>query len=669
MRFRYLLDNLIVDEPMGWDQLSKVIKRDKNQGSILVTQDADLSFIGTGYDYLFDKLVNDGFCSSIDCKIQITTDGGNIWTNYYEGIIYISSVEFDRKNNIAKTKVFDNSYNSKIDNNKSIGAFLYGERSKNDVAITPIPYQTIEYFKVTTGAYIAQDFSGGSTHTGAAYKPFDAMKFLIEFMSDGELTFSSSVFDTGGEYEGYLLTHGRAIELADQSLTDSLGNPIPPCTESVWKEYWDKVSWETLFKEYRNRFNLCFAVDKSTTPISIRVEKESYFRDNNILFSALYIDELKTKVDESKLYSKVGFGQGGSQDAQGTSFPFNIDFVGFKTEEFQVVGTCNVDSSLSLQTGFNSNSNDIEYLLTNGVIDTADWDRQIFIVQCTYDTGINWKADEFQILGPPFWYYNSGITNSSISSRFLGAIPNSIASYIQPLDVEFTARHYPTSIFYYAAALSSTVITFTDVISNPSGAYDGSQYFVCPRTGIFTFAFDYYGNQYTSLLGYFRIERYDATLSTLLSYVYLDQIPTTPANPSHFRQYTGSLIANAGDKIGVFIANPNTLAMINISILSGTYSGLTRDTIFSCTSSSLTGGNYQYHNPEDISIYKNEFTYPLSVSDMDTIVANVKGLIEFSTDGGITKEYGWIESIKQDVKTGLGQFVLTSSKKLNRDGH
>ena len=669
MRFRYLLDNLIVDEPMGWDQLSKVIKRDKNQGSILVTQDADLSFIGTGYDYLFDKLVNDGFCSSIDCKIQITTDGGNIWTNYYEGIIYISSVEFDRKNNIAKTKVFDNSYNSKIDNNKSIGAFLYGERSKNDKAITPIPYQTIEYFTVTTGAYITQDFSGGSTHTGAAYKPFDAMKFLIEFMSDGELTFSSSVFDTGGEYEGYLLTHGRAIELADQSLTDSLGNPIPPCTEAVWKEYWDKVSWEILFKEYRNRFNLAFAVDKTTTPISIRVEKESYFRENNILFSALNIDELKTKVDESKLYSKVEIAQSGTQNLQGTTFPFNADIVGFKSEEFPVIGTCNIDSSLSLQTGFNSNSNDIEYLLTNGVIDTEDWDRQIFIVQCTYDTGINWKADKGSWLGSLGFFYNELINNSNILSRFVGSVPNSLSQYVSSSNL-FRASRTP-GIGTLFPLISNEPVQFDDDFSGDNfdinnnygnGTIQGNPVSALNSRCSFPFnAVSTFSVFIETIIGALpgnvtvTIKRYDS-LNVLLSFT--QKIISFPS---------GLNVNNYFNLIPIY-SEPTDYLTCDITFGNNIQPDTSGKMFWECKSTGFDG-IVQDYNPEDISIYKNEFTYPLSVSEMDAIASNVKGLIEFSTDGGITKEYGWIESIKQDVKTGLGQFVLTSSKKLNRDGH
>jgi hypothetical protein len=54
---------------------------------------------------------------------------------------------------------------------------------------------------------------------------------------------------------------------------------------------------------------------------------------------------------------------------------------------------------------------------------------------------------------------------------------------------------------------------------------------------------------------------------------------------------------------------------------------------------------------------------------METIAANPKGLIEYSRDGGYTKEYGWIDTIKHSPKTGQAQIVLTSTKNLNVNGH
>ena len=668
MQLRCLLDTIEVEEPIGLNQIGKVVKRDRTEGSILVTQDAEVTFVGDGFDYLYNLLRNSGFCVRASCTVQITIDGGSTWTNYYEGLIPISAVEFDLKRNLAKTKIFDNSYNSKIDNSKSIGAFLYGERSRNDVAITPIPYQTIQYFSVTTGTYITQTFNGG--YEGAAYRPFDVMRFLIEFMTDGEIGFASSVFDTGGEYEGYLLTHGRAIQLADQSLGCPSDCP-PACTETVWREFWDKVDWAKLFKEYRNRFNLAFAVDYSTSPITLRVEKESYFRENGVLFSAFNVDEMKVMIDEAQLYSKMSFGQGGTENEQGTHFPFNVEFIGFKDEEFQVVGTCNIDSGLDIKTDFITNTNDVEYLVVNGVIGTEDWDREIFIIDCEYDSGINWKAKQSQFMGNSYWFYNESLTNASIAQRFLGAVPNSIASFIEDVDVRFLARHNPGTGNYAIAANSSTFITFGSEVYDPSNSYDGSQFFVPPRAGIFTFKFEHFGNIASGNLGdiaYFRIERYDSTFTTLLGYTYLDVVPNTAAWPPHFNTYTGSIAANSGDKICISVANPNIFP-VYIDMLSGAYGGITRDTTFSCIASSLTQGEYQFYDPENIPIYKNIFSYPMSVREMDAITSNPKGLIEFSRDGGYTKEYGWIDTIKHTPSTGIAQITLTSTKNLNKNGH
>jgi len=666
MQLRCLLDSIQVEEPIGLSQISKVVKRDKSEGSILVTQDAEVTFVGDGFDYLYNLLRNDGFCVRASCIVQITIDGGSTWTNYYEGLIPISAVEFDLKRNLAKTKIFDNSYNSKIDNSKSIGAFLYWERSRNNVAITPIPYQTIQYFSVTTGAYITQTFNGG--YEGAAYRPFDVMRFLIEFMTDGEMGFSSSVFDTGGEYEGLLLTHGRAIELADQSLGCPSDCP-PACTQSVWEEFWDKVDWETLFKEYRNRFNLAFAVDYSTSPISLRVEKESYFKENGILFSALNVDELKLKIDESQLYANVEFGQGGTVNEQGTTFPYYVTLLGFGEEKHNILGNCNIDGSLNLQTKFFTNSNDVQYLLENGVIGTEDWDRSIFIIQCDYDSGINWKANKGTWLGTLGYFYNELMNNANIIQRFVGFVPNSIVQFIGTGNL-FQASRTP-GIGTLNPLVSNEPVQFDDDYTPPNfdsnnnygnGTPQGTPVSAINSRCSFPFkAVSTHRIYIETIAGgsagnvTVTVKRYDAA-NVLLSYT---QKIISFSSGLHVNNYF--------DLVPIY-TDPTDYLTVDITFGINMQPDTDGKMYWACVSTGFEG-ELSVFDPEDISIYKNDFAYPMSVREMDVITRNPKGLIEFSRDGGVNKEYGWIDTIKHSPSTGIAQITLTSTKNLNKNGH
>ncbi|MBK9526715.1 MAG: hypothetical protein IPO39_18875 [Bacteroidetes bacterium] len=313
MIYRALLDGVVRDEPQGWDTLIDSFKRDYNLRGIVSTKDGQFVFQGDGYRYLNDLALNSSGTSKVDLIIERSDDDGNSFIEDYKGTIFIADCEFNEGTREARCKIQDDSYYARINNNKSIGVFLYGSRSKNNVAITPCTVYTIKYFTVTTGAYITQTFNGG--YTGAAFKSFDVLRYMIEWMTDKNVGFASSIFDTGGELENWMVTHGRAIQLADQAAPGSA-----PCDQTVWETNWDKVKWDDVFKNHSNRFNLWWTIEYTTGVPVFRLEKESYFRATDTVHYAFDVDTIKTKINSALFYAKVQFGQGEMLEEQGTNF-------------------------------------------------------------------------------------------------------------------------------------------------------------------------------------------------------------------------------------------------------------------------------------------------------------------------------------------------------------
>jgi hypothetical protein len=659
MIYRAILDGTVMDEPQGWESITTTMKRDYNIKGIVVTQDGKFNFQGSGYDYLHTLMLDSSGTSKVDVRIDRSDDDGQTFIQDYVGILFIADCEFEEGSRSVSCKIQDDSYYARINNNKSIGVLLYGSRSKNNVDIDPCTLYHIKYFTVTTGTYIAQTLNGG--YEGAAFKSYDVLRYMIEWMTDANIGFTSDIFDTDGLYENYFITHGRAIQLYNQSL-GCPGDCPPQCTQAVWEDNWEKISWETILKEYSNRFNLWWTIDYSTGSPVFRIENEQYFRGRDTVAYAFDVNTIKTKINYALFYAKVKFGQGQMFEEAGTNFPETIDFVGWKDEEFQLLGESNIDTTLDLTTSWLTSSNNIEQLLTNGVLADQQYDRSIYMIECTPDSGTNYFAVKSDFLDTGYFYYNPSLTNASISNRFFGSVPQSIATYLGAGNDEFHA----TLTYLIPLTVPTVPIEFDDDIStvngnfDTSGNYDSSTFeYIAPSGGVFTFNVDLFLHFVpivgTTIAFGIYIDRYDSggvsggTLltSTLAYYNYLLQGPS--------RQVTGSstVMANAGDKLCVRVDWINAL---NVSVHP--------NSSFSCTKSTTGGGVYATYDYNDFPAFIHEFDYPLKNTDYKTIINNNGELMEFKMNGQQIRK-GWFDLVKFTPSTGITSFQLSSTKNIN----
>ena len=655
MRFKFYLDDIEVTEPIGVEGLVTTIKRDRTVNGVLTTQDATLTFIEDGYDYLHNLLTNDTFCSSAAVKILISEDEGQNYSEYFIGTIFISDVRFNEWRKYAKTKIQDNSFDAKINNNKNVQAVPFSARSKNDVAITAAPYVTLTLFDVATGTDITVTGGAGNEAQGRAYRVYDLFAFFVAFMTDGEIEFNSTLFGIGGKYEGLCVTSGYMLKGDD-------GGTTP---EPEFNETFPKLSYQEIFKELKAKLNLCFIMENGSTAPLIRIEDAAYITDSATTIAYIQnIDEIETYVSANDVYSSVRFGSGGLVDAVAYDFPEMINFIGFKDEQYHTLGTCNVDNTLDLSGDWIVSSNAIQEALDTANLSEMADDATVLINCTPIISGSTYAATKTNWLdGSSKRYYNEALTNSSICQNYFTDIPNSIALFLGNDDNTFSAQKPLSDPYYYDNGNNpELLITCTNVLADPSLNYT-SPFYTAPATGTFTFS----GKVILNLLN----SSGTATLYNDFSLVFRRKdsadvfiadtvvpIISTVLTPSSTQQIIveggGTLVMNITDRCYLYIKVDGYL--ISYKVISGS--------MFKCTATSTGGGVFQTYDPSNYSVLRHDFEFPLTFSQFNAIRNNPKGVIYFyQSDGDVTRK-GFVENIKYGVEKS--KITLFSSRNLNK---
>ena len=299
---RFIFDTTnIVDPAANWEEVSSTIKRDEQYNLFLLYQEYTLNFIGSGFDYIMDKITNDGFCTQIDITIQSQCDQS--WSTIFNGIIFISDCEVNEKKCEVKCKVSDKSFFSKVNNNKNIKTSLGGLFTKNLVPLAAASQYDLDVYNVTANALVRNNVP--------CCRIEEAFNYFISFMTDSTVTFASSTFGVGGEWEGLCITTGE--RLRGVTPTINLGQ-------------WSAFNFLTLFQEINNRIPIILLVENPFSNPIIRIESLEYLYGSSNTFNATNIDEIITSYDNEKLYAIIKFGS--PTDTITIDFPESIDFFG-----------------------------------------------------------------------------------------------------------------------------------------------------------------------------------------------------------------------------------------------------------------------------------------------------------------------------------------------------
>lgn len=400
---QFELGGNLYEDPQNWQEVSERVYFSPDVLGYLYEVNGTLLFSGSAYQYLRGVFFSNG-CSVVSCLITI--DERRIPVN-----VFLNDVTWSLDDCTAELEFVDNTYTSYIENNKEIKAYLNVPRSKNDVDITA-------YTTVTTGC----TFKGYETAVDSdstlreGIRLYDAFKFLIAFMSDGEMDFESTYIAT--ESNPANPTTNRNPTLFDLKEIREGGGVAYPY-----------ISFQDLIVDTFSMYNIHFGVEIQANGRPLfRIEQPEYFRSSTGGIVIPNARGVRQQSDISKFYQKVIIG---SADVLSTNPYYDpIQLYSWNQEEYHLGGTCNNESILNIQnTTLISDTNIIQDALppASGGTSSDAFDGDIAIVIMDGD---NITIADPNPINAAFQNFNFLLKNDEILNRFYGAIPQSIFLFL-----------------------------------------------------------------------------------------------------------------------------------------------------------------------------------------------------------------------------------------------
>jgi hypothetical protein len=649
---KFLIDGVDRGQPINANEFGFTIAEEASINARIVSFNNELIFIGQAYEYLMDKLDNNGFCNLINVEVQYKCEGQ--FKQLVKGYFIISECLFLIDKCQVKTKLYDESFSTKINNNKNIPFSMLNALTKNLQPVTPPTIISGEFFNPANGVYDTNDIIG--------YQIFDVFKHLVSCMSDNLIDFASNLFEfdltTSGDL--YIVTNGEAIR---SRLTGEV-----------------VVSFEKLFTAMHKKLNLCIVFEKQTNgrPL-LRIEDAAYINQQNPSANLYDQPDINLSFDRDRLYSAVDFGSSPMLEAEdctgGTCTFTQTPFRGFREETFGFTGECNTSKVLDL------NSSDIIFD-TNVIEDVFRFnaeDRKLdtFIIEANYNTNTNlYRAKKFDPYNLNQSVYNGGFRNINVSSNWIGGYPNSLFSF---LNISPNAALSNLSAFGNFPIAGQPFFVTDDGVYTDFESYNG---FPVPFSNVQYDVNNNFDNYiYTApFLGTYTIGSYvvlSNIFATASRYSFISIVHMNSANVV-IQTYNGpalqkqninititnlviNILMNAGDKIKVNVYGRQALSgpPKNQGVQSqGVEDGILYNTQLIISGLPLLANNppseLEAVNIEDVRAYLYKFERPLTMNEIEAILNNTSRPISFGRyDDPLRVIKGYIKKV--DIKSIIEQ--------------
>jgi len=428
-KYRWFFDNVLVSEPVNSLEMQETIQYDDKLKFIYWEKSNSFKFIGSSYDALYAMYV-DGFCNEVAVHIDEDCALNGNFAPVFDGIIKIRDVKFNFIECSCTTNVNDNNYFALINNNANLEYLLSAGKSKNNVIIDIPPLIDVLIPNPCPGGFPDQ-------HRDLYYVD-DVFAAIVAHITDGRVTYESPYFGTGGEKEFLMCGNGYQGRVEGWfSILPLLGL---------------KIDYETLFSELEKHYNLGIYIDYSGTLPKLIVDKYEnlYTASKSITISNPKKLSLLTFVD--KLYS--GIKMGGETYPEFScpddgNFPTEINYYGFKREQFNFTSQCNTKTLLEIEASAIVDTNALFQIIFKGI---TTYDSNIILLDCYDDSG-QITATITDILGDGNEYLNGDLTNYSIAQRFKSILNASFSAFYTQTDYTFDA--YDTAITDYTGVITT----------------------------------------------------------------------------------------------------------------------------------------------------------------------------------------------------------------------
>jgi len=637
----YLNGTEVIDHPEGWNNIDTTVKRDVFSGGLFF--DANIKLVTYGGQDLYSSLQSlwnaDPFgVSSFDIFQRSGTAG---YVLIHAGIVFHSDLKFNLVNNNIEFKVDDNGWYSKLKNNQRLDVNMGTSLSKNQIAIQPISHFDLSFHRVSNGTYYAQ--------TRDAYKVYDCLKFLVDFMSDGEIQFESDCFNVGGIYEYYCIVNGHELWAHDH-------------TQSP------RLNFGLLFGDLKKRLNVRFAIVNNGATPTIKIEPADYFYDTSTAFTLPDTpDEISIQADSSIMYSAIVVGSEKYETTSSMTFPDIQNLIAFRQESLHFEGVNNIDNELDLvgKLVVSNSSIDLCLQLLSGY---DSYDEDNFMVQYT---GLN-QTHKSDWAGTGHYLYNEQLNNINTLQRWANYIPGNVianfnntttgrmlafntvlrtgsnigsASTIGPIqfDDDYTHGFDPNGVYGGSTAQGSPVSQVLSIYTAPSNANLTFSSQVSMDT-IVT------GGTIPSVQIFF--QKFNASNTVI------DDFSGPLVQMNVFSGQQGPTVISASWNTYL-----NTSEYIAVYVKCNTggffYNIRPNDTFLSCNGINTGGGTVLASNSGVFKCYKVNFNYPITLADFQTIGNSKNGLISIPLHNNRSIQ-GWVDNIKFDNSSGETTFTLIS---------
>lgn len=472
-RFKFFIDNEEVSEPLKWSEFELTINRDETARVIALQTPLSLMFHSSGYRRLRSLVKANGRGHIASFRVDEYNGSGyspicRRSINLAEGIENLTQRTWE-------TTIRDGDYSAYVFSNLELKVDCTSVTSKNGTTIAPPAAFDLTVEMVGWKTYVDEKSFDGLVVS--AYDLWDVMEYVVSYLSDGELSISSSWYEGLSASEKIALISGGEATLQD-------GSPLI-------------VTMDELLKTVGRVFNLFLSFGAS----GLILEPASYFENTDTSISLGVTTDIERSFDMGSVYSNVKLGSSGVGPEESIRVLRQREFFG--EAEIFIQTPYAARHELDLQPAYVVNGTAISYIYhraAQGIvyaghienqsfgergIDISNYREHLspgwfndslkdtnFILE--YNSSTNVATRETTDDGE-YYYHNPSMTNAAIAGRysFLGN------TYYQPDSEDSFSVKMRSGQFSYInlnGGSTSDAVSFDDKFSEFQGEITGGRY-------------------------------------------------------------------------------------------------------------------------------------------------------------------------------------------------